>query len=80
MMKLIPNADSERPSRDSGDSVGRIPEIADEMSQPGQKALREEKPAFAPRGVSEKPVLQAGKDLAKPLVGEKIADNHPDSL
>ena len=29
--------------------------------------------------MSEKPALQAGKDLAKPLVGEKIAKNHPDS-
>jgi len=27
----------------------------------------------------KKPALQAGKDLAKPLVGQKISKNHPDS-
>jgi len=34
-------------------------------------------PPFSPFGVSETPAFEAGKDLAKPLVGEKIAENHP---
>jgi hypothetical protein len=43
--------------------------------QPEEKAFREQKSASALCGVSEKPALPAGKDLARLLVGEKIASD-----
>jgi len=33
----------------------------------------------APRDVSERPALRAGKEVDEPLIREKIANNHPNS-
>ena len=44
-----------------------------------KRRFGKQKTASALRCVSEKPALRGRKDLAKSLVGEKIAKNHPDS-
>src|SRR5579862_6722307 len=57
----------------------RLPQTKGLLTQ-DKKALREPKTAAAPCGGSEKPPGRAGmgcNGLAKPLPGEKIAENRP---